>query len=447
MRVLLKPVLGGLFILIVVLLAVLPGIVSSNIQESTAVSLYSLFPPETRNQIEIEEIEFVNGWFDSEALYNIGYTTFGAVAPIEMQLRFTFKHGPLLFTDNGLKLGLAYADIEPHFDDPQLSQALLDFPFELPELSMNMLLGVSQSLELNLDISEFEVSDESASVSFDGLTATLWVAADNSATFELYMGRLDALGADATTGITLEGLDVTSETAAIDNLLATSEANAEFKGLETPGPIPISAEFISATSKIENKGQGLINAFQEFTLNGIDSEFPLTEFTWILELSDLHSSVIQRYYEVLNEMQQQLASSGSNGNYDSDLLRDMIDDLGMIVIQNPLILNNYFTATAYGGDHSLDIEMNWSGLPQVTDYEELSFAEVIAALELQVAMSLSLEAILQSPAAQMIDPYAQQGYIVLNGDRIELQLSLSDREFELNGEVTALEQFFPAATQ
>lgn len=447
MRALLKPVLGGLLILSVVLLAVLPRLVSSNIQESTTVNLYSLFPPETRNQIDIEELEFVSGWFDSKALYTIGYTTFGAVAPIEIQLQFNFKHGPLLFTDSGLKLGLAYADIEPYFDDPKLSEALLDFPFELPDLSMNMLIGVSQSLELNLDVSEFEISDESASVSFEGLNATLWVAADNSATFTLEMGRLDALGADASTGISLDGLGVISETAAIDNLLATSEANVEFRGIGSPGPVPISADLISAASRIENNGQDQIDAYQEFILNGIDSEFPLTEFSWTLELNELRSAAIQQYYEVLNEMQQQLANSGSNGNFDTDLLRDMIDELGLVVIQNPLVLNNHFTATAFGGDHRLDIDMNWLGLPQITAYEELSFAEIIEALELHVDMSLSLEAILQSPAAQMIDPYAQQGYIALSGDRIEMQLSLSDRQFELNGEITPLEQFFPTAAQ
>lgn len=447
MRALLKPVLGGLFILSVVLLAIMPRLVSSNIQQSAAANLYSLFPPETRNQIEIEELEFVSGWFDSEALYNIGYTTFGAVAPIEMQLRFQFKHGPLLFTERGLKLGLAYADIEPYFDDPQLSQALLDLPFELPELSIDLLIGISQSLELNLDVSEFKISDESASVSFDGLDATLAVASDNSATFSLEMGRLDALGADANTGVSLAALSVTSETEAINDLLANSEAYAQFISIESPGPIPVSAESISAKSRIINQGQDQIDAYQEFVLDGIDSQLPLSEFSWTLELNELQSSVIQQYYEVLNEMQQQLANSGRTGNYDSDLLRDMIDDLGMVLIQNPLVLNNHFTATAYGGEHRLDIELNWLGLPQISAYEELSFAEVIAALELHVDMSLSLEAVLQSPAAQMIDPYAQQGYIALEGDRIEMQLNLSDRRFELNGEVTALEQFFPAAAQ
>ena len=66
---------------------------------------------------------------------------------------------------------------------------------------------------------------------------------------------------------------------------------------------------------------------------------------------------------------------------------------------------------------------------------------------MQIDLSLDQEAILQSPAAAMVDPYLQQGYITVNNSRIGMDISLSDRQLVLNGAITPLEQIFPTVSQ
>ena len=166
-----------------------------------------------------------------------------------------------------------------------------------------------------------------------------------------------------------------------------------------------------------------------------------------MELNELHSSVIRQYYDVLSEMQEQLTDVTASRTGDGDVIGDMLDQLGLVVLQNRLAINNYFTANAYGGDHSLDIELRWLGLPQVNSYEELTMAAVIDALQLQIDLSLALEAVQQSPVAAMVEPYLQQGYITVNNNRIGMELSLSDRQLVLNGATTPLEQIFPTVSQ
>jgi uncharacterized protein YdgA (DUF945 family) len=52
-----------------------------------------------------------------------------------------------------------------------------------------------------------------------------------------------------------------------------------------------------------------------------------------------------------------------------------------------------------------------------------------------------MEAINRSPAAGMVDPYIQQGYISIDSGRLLLDISLANSELTINGEVTPLDQF------
>lgn len=443
----LKYVLSVALTLLLLAFAVMPKVVSSRVQAITSANLHALIPPEARRQIQIVEASYESGWFKSDARYEISYTPFGSSDSLVMELNLDYMHGPLLLTADGVKLGLAYAAIQPRFANPQLTQALLDIPFALPKLSMDMLLGLDETLEIKLDIAPTAISDSTASVSFDGLQATLQVAPDMSAIFSMDMGRLDAMQAGGGMGFSIGSLSLNSETEQINKLLANSDALLEIAELGSTGPLAFTSKKISANSSIRNNNTSAIDVSQQFAVNEIDSELPLQALTWTMELNELQSSVIRQYYDVLSQMQDQLTGAGTSGTGDDDLIGDMLDELGLVILQNRLIVNNYLTANAYGGDHSLDIQLSWLGLPQVNSYEELTMAAVIDALQLQLDLSLALEAIQQSPAAAMVDPYLQQGYITVNNGRIGMELSLSDRQLVLNGAITPLEQIFPTVSQ
>jgi uncharacterized protein YdgA (DUF945 family) len=447
MRSTLNYIVGAVLMLLLLALAVMPKVVSSNVQASTTANLYALFPPETRRQIQIVEASYESGWFNSDARYDISYTPFGASESLVIELNFDFMHGPLLLTADGIRLGLAYADIQPRFANPQFTEALLDIPFALPELSMGMLLGLDETLEIKLDVAPAVISDNTARVNFDGLQATLEVAPDMSAIFRMDMGRLDAMQTGGGMGFSIGSLSLNSETEQINNLLANSDALLEILELGSPGPLAFTSKAISANSSIRNNSTTEIDVSQQFAVNEIESELPLRAFTWTMELNELHSSVIRQYYDVLSEMQEQLTDVTASRSGDGDVIGDMLDQLGLVVLQNRLAINNYFTANAYGGDHSLDIELRWLGLPQVNSYEELTMAAVIDALQLQIDLSLALEAVQQSPVAAMVEPYLQQGYITVNNNRIGMELSLGDRQLVLNGATTPLEQIFPTVSQ
>ena len=146
-------------------------------------------------------------------------------------------------------------------------------------------------------------------------------------------------------------------------------------------------------------------------------------------------------YELLGTMQEQLSSSATAPD-------TALDELGekmlLLLVQNSLVFNNYLNATLFEGEHSLDILVRWLGLPQTAAVDELAIANIFSAMQLDIDLSMDLEAVMRSPLSGLVDPYVQQGYITLDNGRVLLDLSLNDSELTINGERTSLEQFFPS---
>ena len=112
------------------------------------------------------------------------------------------------------------------------------------------------------------------------------------------------------------------------------------------------------------------------------------------------------------------------------------------MIQNGLVFNNYIQANAFEGDHSVDLQVDWEGLPELDNIARMDINQAIDALNISLEMSLDLEAVMRSPAAEMVDTYVQEGYIEIDNGRILLSATLSDSELLVNGSSLAIDELF-----
>ena len=99
-------------VVVISAVAFTPKIIGLGIHDLTINNLVALIPPQANSQITIEETSFDNGWFSSTATINATYTPIGMEA-IAVDFDFSIKHGPFVSTNNGLRLGIAYAEIKP----------------------------------------------------------------------------------------------------------------------------------------------------------------------------------------------------------------------------------------------------------------------------------------------------------------------------------------------
>ena len=104
--------------------------------------------------------------------------------------------------------------------------------------------------------------------------------------------------------------------------------------------------------------------------------------------------------------------------------------------------NNFLAANAFDGEHQLDVKIDWKGLPDLTDLALVNMDEATRALSVSMDISLDLNAIMRSPAGELVKPYIQQGFLVVDSDRVLLNALLEDGELIINGEAQALDQFF-----
>lgn len=430
----------GVVLGVAAILALMPKVVGLGVRDNTISSLLELIPPETRSQLNISESSFDSGWFTSSAIVDVRYAPFGSEA-LTLQLEFEISHGPILFTSDGIELGLAHAEIRPQFDNEELSQALLDMPFEIPTIRLDLLAGFDQSLQLGLDVSPVNYSDNQAEVIFEGMNGSFIANADQSAEFLLSMGKLQAQESTSSFGFTLGGLEFVSATDQVNDLLAPSNALLDIFLLSSDAPYPFVVNEIVADSRIGISATDpeMIDIFQRFDIASIESEFPLASMSWTSEINELHSDLIRSYYVLLADLQNQMSG---NAGAASPQINQISQDLGLRFIQNSLVFNNLIEANAYDGDHSVDLRIDWDGLPQLDNLANLDFNEVAAALNIQLDVSMDHKALMRSPAAEFINPYIKQGYLILDNGRILIDATLSNSELVVNGEPIPLDQFF-----
>lgn len=438
-----KPILYGVLGVIAVVFAAAaaaPKVIGSGVREATMNGMLELLPPESRSQLQITETRFDSGWFSSEGELDVRYIALADQDNMAVRLRFDIAHGPLLFTPDGLQLGLAYAEIVPSFSSPELTQAMTELSFELPEVRIDMLAGLDESLQITLNMEPFNYSDASGQVSFSGMNGSVVANPDLSAELRFNMGQLQAQQAATQMGFTIAGLNLQSTTQQMNDLLAPSMAMLAIPAISSTAPYPFSVSNISADSQVQPSAAGpqQIDVRQGFRIANIEADIPVASVNWTMNINELRSDLIRSYYNMLAEIQNAINSNPPAG---TNPVEEYAEEMVTIAIQNSLVFNNLVEANAFDGDHSIDLHIDWRGLPGVTDLDSIEAMEILEVFSFELAVSLDEAAIMRSPLADMVDPYVQQGYLRIESGRILMDASLTDAELTVNGETVPLDQF------
>jgi uncharacterized protein YdgA (DUF945 family) len=254
----------------------------------------------------------------------------------------------------------------------------------------------------------------------------------------MMMGGLRATESESGMGFELASMQLASSSEQMNNLFAPSDLLLSIPSISSQSPLQFSIEGVEAQARVRPGMDAMrqIDVYQRFNVSNISSDIPIRSLSWTTEINELQTALVHAYYDLIANYQQQMAAGSGAMPSEEDAL-----ELALLVAQNTLVFNNQVAANIYDGDNQADIKVRWLGLPQLRSMEEIEIPEVIAALEIEVSVSLDLEAIMRSPAAGMVDPYVQQGYFSIDNGRLLLDVSLANSALTINGEVTPLDQF------
>jgi len=255
------------------------------------------------------------------------------------------------------------------------------------------------------------------------------------------MGELSATENAANSNVLISGMTVTSSTAQMNDILAESRATLTIPAVSSTLPLPFSVlgidiDYLLQASSTKNNFSELN---QTIHVASIESEIPVSSFSWLTEVKQVNNDLLHGYYRLLSELQNKINSGAETAPAD---FTELGQELYLLVIQNPLELNNQIEANSYDGDHSAELRALWMGLSALNTAEELNINAAIAALNMTLDISLDLESILRSPLAGVIEPYVQQGYLTIANGRILIEANLQDSVLRVNGDELPLDQFF-----
>jgi hypothetical protein len=433
-------ILLAVAVLILLALTLMPKVIGAGIERATIDNMLALIPPEAESQFEIRRNEFNDGWFSSSTTIEFIYTPIGAEATA-LTMDFDIDHGPLLQTDDGLSIGLAYAVIQPSIRNDLFDIAIAELSFPLPDITLNLLARFDQSMWVNMNVSALNFSDAAGEFNFSGLDANADVASDQSAYFSIQMGELSATENAANSNILISGMTVTSSTAQMNDILAESRATLTIPVVSSTLPLPFSVLDIGIDYGLQASStkDNFSELYQTIHVASIESEIPVSSFSWLTEVKQVNNDLLHDYYRLLSELQNEINAGAETV---SAHFTELGQELYLLAIQNPLELNNQIEANSYDGDHSAELRTLWTGLSALNTTEELNINAAIAALNMTLDISLDLESILRSPLAGVIEPYVQQGYLTIANGRILIEANLQDSVLRVNGDELPLDQFF-----
>lgn len=420
--------------------AAAPMVIGNSVRDATMNGMLELLPPESRSQLQVTETRFDSGWFSSEGEWDVRYIALADQEDLAVNLLFDISHGPLLFTPDGIRLGLAYAEIVPSFNSAELTQAMTELSVEFPEVRIDMLADLDQSLHLSVNMEAFNYSDATGQVSFAGLNGSMIANPDLSAELQFNMGALQAEQAETRMGFSIAGIDLKSSSQQMSDLLAPSMALLAIPAISSGSPYPFNISNISVASRVQPSAAGpeQIDIHQSFSIASIESEIPVSSANWTMDINEVRSDLIRSYYGMIAEIQNAIDSNSADS---SNPIEAYAGEMATIAVQNSLVFNNLVEANAFDGDHSIDLHIDWRGMPGVTDLDGIEAMQILEVFSFALNVSLDEAAIMRSPLADMIDPYVQQGYLRIEGGRILMDATLNDAELTVNSETVSLEQF------
>ncbi len=428
--------------LIALTMAVSPKIIGLGIERITIDNMLALILAEADSQLEIRRNTFRKGWFSSTAEIEVIYTPLGAEA-ISLLMNFDIDHGPLLQTLNGPGFGLAYADISADIHSELFDPIIAGLPFPPPEVNLDLFVRFNQSVQLGMAVSSVTYSGADGEMRFEGLDASLLVAQDQSAKFTMNMGKLNAAESSANSNFAISGISLHGETAQMNDILAESNAELSIPSISSTAPLPfVVADILVGHSLLKSPDSAQqLEAYQVLNVGGISGDLPLRSLSWSSEVKQVNGELVRQYYQLLNELQNEMNTEPTAVSAE---LTEPGQELLLLTLQNRLEVNNFIKANAFDGDHNTELRLQWAGLSELDNVAALDIDAALAALTIDLNVSLDLEAILRSPMAEMVAPYTQQGYLTLDNGRLLLQASLRESVLHVNGDEIPLDQFFQA---
>lgn len=422
-----KKIAFGIVLLILVGALAAPKLIGDRAHEQYLKS-FAEYPVGTSG-VSFEQRSYEQSWFTSEAV-TVMKIPLGTpeIKDISVVLTSHIGHGPVVSTDKGVALGLAYVKSDITLAGlPEAAQKLADQYLPAGTITNASLIDFNQQSNDVMHVGSISFGQDKTSAVFGGMNITGVSKLDYSlmqAKIELPASHLDAGNAV---------VDIAEASGSYDlhkhgdmMMLGKAELNfPQIKLVAQQGAVTLE-DFRVASNSEEQTGK--LNLAASIGVRKISAPIPVTAFQYDFEAKQVDEKVIELWGEISREMQAQRADPAAALN--NPKMNQMLD----LLLQKGMELNQKITLDGMGGRMSIDWDTRSVGLPEGMHVEDLADkTQLLKAVDMHVSVNIDEKVLMATPLAGMAAPYMQNGMIVKQGDKLMADIKLALGELTVNG--------------
>jgi len=437
-----KKSLVAALVVVVVILLIMPNFVGGGIQSATVQTLLTMIPDEASQVLDIRQTEFQRGWFNSYAKIEITLdeleqlTGESAALILDMDIR----HGPLLFTPAGVRLGLAYADIDPSISGIRAEDIEAAGEIEADTPQASMFAGFDNTVELGFNLDNLQARNPEARLEVEGLRGSSQILADLSNNASLDLNFLSFIIENGSFNLSIQNMRFSGSESDITRPISPGQSSFTIKRISSTAPLPLAINTVTADYQLSQDpaASDYLNLSQQFQIDELDWDLPVNSLQWQFELSHLSRELVDNYLQLIQQSQQ---TAGANPGQISAQMTTLGQDLLLGLISERFAFNNTFEINAFDGDHSLQLNIDWPGLSGLADFQSLDPQQLLQTVQIRLTLDADQAALMNSPFAQTVIDYERPGFLIIDNGRVLSTIQLADGILDINGELTPLEQF------
>ncbi len=378
--------------------------------------------------IRFEQRSYEQSWFSSQAV-TVMKIPLGSpeVKDFSVVLTSHIGHGPLVSTDKGMALGLAYVKSNVTLAGlPDAAQKLADKYVPAGTITNASLIGFHQLSYDAMHVGSIKFGNDKTTAVFGGMNLTGVSKQD----YSLAQARIELPASHLAANNTV--LDIADASGNYDlhkhgdMMLGNAELNfPQIKFAGQQGAVTLE-DFRIASNSEEQTGK--LNMAASFGVRKITAPVPVTAFQYDFEAKQVDEKAIALWGEISRDMR------AKQGDPAAALNNPKMNQFLELLLQKDVELNQKFTLDGMGGRMNIDWDTRFTGLPEGVHIEGMTDkSQLLKAVDMHVSVNVDEKVLMATPLGGMVAPYIQKGMIAKQGDKLVADIKLALGVLTVNG--------------
>jgi len=427
----------GVLALIVVLGLITPKFVGDKAHQAFQQSVEEQII--AQSSLVIQKNNYKQSWFssDSEVVLqlSLGDEDLDAIA---WYITSHIQHGPVMWTNTGLKWGTAYVTSSINVTGlPGELQQFVDDKLGHDAITATSLIDFQQVLHDTLTLKSFHVEGDKITGNIGGIQLTSTDAIDlSSMKGQAKIVASDMSSPDLTLAMTDALVKYDYKLWQDDIMLGTSSFTVpQLKAATAQGDFVFNDVAINTE---QHSKQGKLELFESIEVKAIQAPLPVTALYYDIAIHQLDPQVLSQFDAVQKSIQDGVSDNTP------PLQNEALQKLLTMLFQKDLSVDQKLMLAALGGTLNIQADARYVGLADGQQLVDVLGTETaLQALDIHIVADVDKSVVEQLPFGGMVGVLVGQGVVNISGDKFTTDIKLAKGALTVNDKAMPVNMLYP----